>query len=220
MSFAITSLLSIFYIEELYNATGNISTKQRGFMVTRQTSENFLLANTTIFARNVCKSIEDMTGKGYLIKNGSLKEESFTYAHGMTVFINYYGPIQGDYLFSMDRMTAAKLAGIWHEGVAEPELREKAETCNGMLTEVLNASVGQSICQLEKQFNDLNYVGANVVYGEIFFPRSMASSVAIEGDAGDILCVFSINLATLKIAKTLETTLKTIRQLTQSEEKK
>jgi CheY-specific phosphatase CheX len=186
-------------------------------MVKTHIPDNFLLANTTIFAQNVCKSIEEMAGKGYLIQKGSTREESFTYSHGMTIFINYYGSIQGDYLLSMDLQTAAKLAGLWREGFKDADLREKAETCNGFLTEMLNTAVGSSIIQLEKQFNDLTYVGANVVYGEIFFPRSQSGGITIEGQAGKILCVFAINLATLEIGRKLEESLKTIQKLTKED---
>jgi CheY-specific phosphatase CheX len=187
-------------------------------MVKSQVPDNFLLANTTIFAQNVCQSIEEMAGMGYLIKKGSTREESFTYSRGMTVFINYYGSIQGDYLLSMDLQTAAKLTGVWREGFQDAHLRDSAETCNGILMEMLNAAVGRSIVQLEKQYHDLNYVAANVVHGEIFFPRSMSGGIAIEGRAGTIMCVFAINLVTLKIARKLEESLKTIQKLTKEEQ--
>jgi CheY-specific phosphatase CheX len=159
-----------------------------------------------------------MTSQGYLLKKETLREESFTYSKGLTVFINYYGPIQGDYLLSMEEATAARIAGVYREGMGPRELSELHEQCNGLFMEVLNVSVGRSIEQLEKQFSDLTYVAACAAYGEIYFPRSLACSMTIEGAAGKIITVFAINLTTLKIAKKLEETLKLIKQLTKGNE--
>ncbi|MDM8524619.1 hypothetical protein QUF80_14720 [Desulfococcaceae bacterium HSG8] len=160
--------------------------------------------NTIIFAQSVIQSLEDMIGIPFELNKASFKEVPFSSQFNMIACIHFSGVIQGDYILALDEIMAAKLADIYEEGMSDNELREMRDEYSGMIKELLNIAVGQSITELEQSFGDLTYTPCTMIYGEIEFPDFLSGNMIIEGDTGKIQCGFSLNLARLKIGQRLE----------------
>jgi signal transduction histidine kinase len=98
--------------------------------------------------------------------------------------------------------------------MTQEAIRAQRETYGGFIKELLNLSVGLSIVEIEKKFGDLTFAPATVVYGEMETAAIPAGSIQIEGAAGPIQCVFSINMANIKIGQRLEDALSDLEKKT------
>jgi serine phosphatase RsbU (regulator of sigma subunit) len=161
-------------------------------------------AHTFVFAKNVIQTIKDMTGVSFVLNEDSFQETSFSSSFNMIVHIHFVGTIEGDYLLSLNEVLAAKLIDAYENGMSNDELHKMREDYGDFLKEVLNTAVGWSITKLEQTFGNLTYTYCILVYGEIEFPEVASGGVKIEGENGEILCGFSLNLVKLKIGRKLE----------------
>nr|MEC4580655.1 PP2C family protein-serine/threonine phosphatase [Candidatus Parabeggiatoa sp.] len=160
--------------------------------------------HTFVFAKNVIQTIKDMTSVSFLLNDDSFQERSFSSSFHMIAHIHFVGTIEGDYLLSLNEVLAAKLIDAYEDGMSDDNLREIREDYGDFIKEVLNTAVGRSITKLEQTFGNLTYTYCVLVYGEIEFPEVSSGGVKIEGENGEILCGFSLNLVKLKIGRRLE----------------
>ncbi len=109
------------------------------------------------FAQTVICSLEDMVGISFGLNKSSFKKIPFSSPFNMTAYIHFAGTIQGDYILSLDEITAAKLAGVYEEGMSDNDLRKMREDYGGFIKELLNLAVGQAILELEQSFGCLTY---------------------------------------------------------------
>ncbi|MDM8516243.1 hypothetical protein QUF76_08605 [Desulfobacterales bacterium HSG16] len=56
----------------------------------------YISTNTVLFAQNIIRSIEDMTGLSSVLNKASFKEKPFSTSFDMIVYIYFAGVIQGD----------------------------------------------------------------------------------------------------------------------------
>ncbi|MEN9353420.1 MAG: hypothetical protein RL318_745 [Fibrobacterota bacterium] len=170
-----------------------------------------LRQNAETFAATVCQSFADMVGVSYAAGADSYREENFKPAHPMTAMIHFTGPIQGEYAVSMTEETAATVIGCWDESQGPEALKEMRSDYSGFLKEALNAAVGMAIEELGKDFSDLTFLPAVVIYGELEYPTVPAGSVTLEGDAGEIGCYFVLNMMGLELGDRLQETLQKLQ---------
>jgi diguanylate cyclase (GGDEF)-like protein len=168
--------------------------------------QEYIYDHTMLFASHVCQTLADMTGVKYLIDEATYRDEPFSYAEGMIVYIHFGGTIQGDYILALQEKVALKLIGAYFENMPKHQLQQRRDDSSDVLNEILNIAVGQSIVELEKQYGVLSYNSAIVVFGDIVFPKVICNSFGIAGDAGEIVCAFALNMVDLKIAKKLKKT--------------
>ncbi len=172
----------------------------------------YISTNTVIFAHSVIQSLEDMVGISCMINKASFRETPFSSPFKMIAYIPFAGAIQGDYIISMDETTAAKLSGVYKQGMPVNEIQKMREDYGGFIKELLNLAAARSILDLEQSFGNLTYTPATLVYGEIEFPNVMSGNIRIESNECEIKCGFSLNLARLKIGRKLEETLKDLEK--------
>ncbi|MCP4348215.1 MAG: response regulator [Desulfobacterales bacterium] len=172
----------------------------------------YISTNTVIFARSVIQSLKDMVGISFMINKASFREAPFSPPFKMIAYIPFTGTIQGDYIISMDEIAAAKLSGVYKEGMSGNEILKMREDYGGFIKELLNLAAARSILGLEQSFGNLTYTPATLVYGEIEFPNVMSGNIRIESNKCKIQCGFSLNLAKLKIGRKLEETLKDLEK--------
>jgi len=170
-----------------------------------------LRQNAETFAATVCQSFADMVGVSYVVGEDSYREENFKPSHPMTAMIHFTGPIQGEYAVSMREETAAMIIGCWDPSQDPEALREMRQDYSGFLKEALNAAVGMAIEELGKDFSDLTFLPAVVIYGELEYPTVPAGSVSLQGDAGDIGCYFVLNMMGLELGDRLQETLQKLQ---------
>lgn len=179
-----------------------------------KSQNGYISTNAVTFAQSVIGSLEDMVGDTFVLNKSSFKEIPFSSPFNMTAYIHFSGTIQGDYIFSLDEITAAKLIDVYESGMPEDDLREMREDYGGFVKELLNLAVGQSILELEQSFGYLTYTPGTVIYGEVEFPDVTSGTIMIENEKGGILCGFSLNLAQVKIGRKLEETLQELEKKT------
>jgi signal transduction histidine kinase/CheY-specific phosphatase CheX len=177
-------------------------------------SDRYLMTNTMLFAERMCQSISDMVGVTFNVKVESFAEQLVTSDFKMIAVISFSGTIQGNYLCALDEITALKLIGAYAEGMDSDSIKEMRADFSGFIKEMLNLSVGQSIVELEKNFGDMTFNPATVIYGELEFPDIRSGSVMIESEIGSVLCGFSLNLVNLKIGQKLEEALNDLEKRT------
>lgn len=177
-------------------------------------SDRYLMTNTMLFAEKMCQSISDMVGVAFTVKTESFAEQLFTSDFKMIAVISFSGTIQGNYLCALDEITALKLIGAYTEGMNSDSIKEIRADFSGFIKEMLNLSVGQSIVELEKNFGDMTFNPATVIYGELEFPDIRSGSIMIESSIGSVLCGFSLNLVNLKIGQKLEEALNDLEKRT------
>ncbi|MDM8558685.1 hypothetical protein [Candidatus Parabeggiatoa sp. HSG14] len=174
----------------------------------------YIDTSTLSFARSVIYTLEDMLGIPFELKKTSFRESAFSSPFNMIAYIHFTGVVQGDYLLGLDEVLAAKLIEVYEEGMSQNDLREMREDYGGFIKELLNIAVGLSIPELEQSFGDLTHASGILIYGEIDLPNVKSGNVLIESEMGKILCGFSLNLAQIKIGRTLEKILRELEQIT------
>lgn len=179
-----------------------------------ETQHAYIDTNTLIFAKSVIYALEDMLGIPFVLDKTSFRETTFSSPFDMVAYIHFTGAIQGDYLLGLDEVLAAKLIDVYEEGMSKNELREMREDYGGFVNELLNIAVGLSIPELEQSFGDLSYTAGILIYGKMDLPDIRSGSVLIESEQGKILCGFSLNLAQVKIGRTLEKILRELERIT------
>ena len=178
------------------------------------TQEAYIDTNTLIFAKSVIYALEDMLGIPFVLDKTSFRETAFSSPFDMIAYIHFTGAVQGDYLLGLDEVLAAKLIEVYEEGMSKKDLLKNREDYGGFIKELLNIAVGLSIPELEQSFGDLTHASGIVIYGEMDLPDVKSGSVLIESERGKMLCGFSLNLAQVKIGRTLEKILRELEQIT------
>jgi CheY-specific phosphatase CheX len=178
------------------------------------TDNAYIDTNTLIFAKSVIYALEDMLGIPFVLNKTSFRETVFSSPFDMVAYIHFTGAIQGDYLLGLDEVLAAKLIEVYEEGMSKNNLKKMREDYGGFIKELLNIAVGLSIPELEHNFGDLTHASGIVIYGELDLPDVTSGNVLIESDLGKILCGFSLNLAQVKIGRTLEKILRALEKIT------
>mgnify|MGYP003574347821 CR=1 FL=1 len=174
----------------------------------------YIDTNTLIFAKSIIYALEDMLGISFVLNKTSFRKTTFSSPFDMVACIHFTGTVQGEYLLGLDEVLAAKLIEVYEEGMSKNDLCEMREDHGGFVKELLNIAVGLSIPELEQSFGDLTHASGILIYGEIDLPDVKSGSVLIESEQGKILCGFSLNLAQVKIGRTLEKTLQQLEQIT------
>ncbi len=165
---------------------------------------NLLKVNTEFFAQETCHAIESMTAVPYAINSGSFERKFVSHVKGMLVSIHFSGRIQGDFFLSMDETVTASLFGIDLSGMSKEEVGKTRESYSLHIMELLNASTGKTIFELNNYFSPIEILLPNAMVGETFLPEVDAGSMTINGICGEIKCVLSINRATLGIGKKIK----------------
>jgi CheY-specific phosphatase CheX len=179
-----------------------------------ETQDTYIDTNTLIFAKSVIYTLQDMIGIPFVLNKTSFREATFSSPFDMIAYIHFTGAVQGDYLLGLDEVLAAKLIEVYEEGMSKHDLREMREDYGGFLKELLNIAVGLSIPELEQRFGDLTHASGILIYGEMDLPDVKSGNVLIESKIGQILCGFSLNLAQVKIGRTLEKILRELERIT------
>ncbi len=174
----------------------------------------FISTNTLIFSQSVIRSLEDMIGTPFALDKTSFREAAFSSPFNMIAYIHFAGAIQGEYILSLDEITAAILIEAYEVGMSDDDLREIRSDYADFIKELLNLAVGQSISELEQSFGYLTYAPCTVVYGEIEFPDIMSGNVRIKSDTREILCGFALDFAKVKTGRKLEETLQELEKKT------
>jgi len=183
-------------------------------MNTDNTQDAYIDTNTLIFAKSLIYALEDMLGIPFVLDKSSFRETFFSSPFDMIAYIHFTGAVQGDYLLGLDEVLAAKLIEVYEEGMSKNDLREMREDYGGFIKELLNIAVGLSIPELEQSFGDLTHASGILIYGEMDLPEVKSGRVLIESEMGKILCGFSLNLAQVKIGRTLEKILRELEKIT------
>jgi CheY-specific phosphatase CheX len=179
-----------------------------------ETQNAYIDTNTLIFATSVIHTLEDMLGINFILNKTSFRERVFSSPFDMTAYSHFTGAIQGDYLLGLDEVLAAQLIEVYEEGMSKSELKKMREEFGGFVKELLNIAVGLSIPELEQNFGELTHTSGVLIYGEMDLPAVKSGTVLIESDLGKILCGFSLNLAQIKIGRTLERILRELERIT------
>lgn len=183
-------------------------------MNSNDTQEAYIDTNTLVFAKSVIYALEDMLGVNFVLNKTSFREAAFSSPFDMTAYSHFTGAVQGDYLLGLDEVLAAKLIEAYEEGMSKSDLKEMREDSGGFIKELLNIAVGLSIPELEQSFGDLTHAAGVLIYGEMDLPPVKSGTVLIENELGTILCGFSLNLAQVKIGRTLEKILRELERIT------
>ena len=170
----------------------------------KELKNSHVSTHTLVFAKNVIQTIKDMTGIFFVLNEDSFQESLFSPSFHMIAHIHFVGTIEGDYLLSLNEVLAAKLIDAYEDGMSNEDIREMRQDYGDFIKEVLNTAVGWSITTLEQTFGNLSYTYCVLIYGEIEFPEVSSGGVKIEGENGQILCGFSLNLVKLKIGRKFE----------------
>ncbi len=162
---------------------------------------DYLHAWTTFFAQKLCDTVCDMTGILLTVNSDTYKEKSFTFDQGMTVYISFYGQVQGGFIIGVQESEALRIIGIEDDS---GEYKKYREDISGFFNEVMNIAVAQTLPELECAFENLTQFPAIVAFGDIIFPDVRSGLVNIAGDSTRIQCGFSLNLVSAKIVRKLE----------------
>jgi diguanylate cyclase (GGDEF)-like protein len=152
-----------------------------------------------------------MTSVSFQVDDNSYKEKTFRFNNGMTVYINFYGKVQGGFIIGIEESAALKLMGIENPS---QELLNYREDLSGFFNEVMNIAVAQTLPELENEFENLTYFPAIVVFGDIIFPEVRSSVVDIQGLSSTIKCGFALNMVRAKITRKLEIIEKSLESTT------
>jgi diguanylate cyclase (GGDEF)-like protein len=157
---------------------------------------------TLHFTQNVCTTIFDMTGIRLTPDSGSYCEESFAFNHGMIVYLNFYGKVQGEFIIGISMKDAL---AVMSRGECEDENSNSVrEEVSGFFKEVINIASAQTLVEVEKKYANLTYFPPVVVFGDIFFPEVRSASVMSTLDDVVMKSGFSLNLVRPKIVEKLE----------------
>jgi diguanylate cyclase (GGDEF)-like protein len=172
---------------------------------------DYLQSWTLFFAHKLCETIGDMTYVQFIVNNESYKEQTFRFNNGMTVYIHFYGKVQGGFIVGIDERAALKLTGV--ENPTE-ELLHYRDDISGFFNEVMNIAAAQTLPELELQFENLTYFPAIVAFGDTIFPDVRSSLVDIQCDSLTVRCGFALNMVSAKIVRTLEKIEKSLENTT------
>ncbi len=156
------------------------------------------------FAEDVCANLRDMVGCELHPDEDSICQAKFNPDRGMVVMIHFTGAIQGEYAVSMSEEVAARMLGIWAEGMDSDAIKSMRGDFGGFIKEALNTSVGQTISVLERDFDALTFLPPVVVYGEIDYPDVPSGKMTLKGDFGEVDCFFVLNMMGLELGERLQ----------------
>lgn len=172
---------------------------------------DYLQSWTLFFAQKLCETIGDMTSVQFNVNNDSYKEQTFRFNNGMTVYIHFYGKVQGGFIVGIDERAALKLTGV--ENPTE-ELLHYREDLSGFFNEVMNIAAAQTLPELEHEFENLTYFPAIVAFGDTIFPEVRSSLVDIQCDSLTVRCGVALNMVSAKIVRKLEKVEKSLENTT------
>jgi len=156
---------------------------------------------TVFFAHKLSDTIFDMTGIRLTVFGETYKEESFRFSQGMTVYMSFYGQVQGGFICGISEPDALRLIGIDDQSGDYTQYREEIA---GFFNEIMNVAVAQTLPELDMEYENLTHFPAIVSFGETIFPDVRTASVNITCENAAIKCGFSLNLASAKIVRKLE----------------
>ncbi|NLE01752.1 MAG: GGDEF domain-containing protein [Fibrobacter sp.] len=174
-----------------------------------------LKSSTASFTKHMSDTIHDITGVMFEMIDSSYEEKSFKFIAGMTVFISFYGKVQGEFIVGVNERNGLKIIGLENaDEISDNEIPKFREDLSGFFKEVINVAAAQTIDELEKIYENLTYFPAIVTFGDIIFPDVKSSTMAIQAGDTRILCGFSLNMVKGKIARKLETIEKSLEKTT------
>ena len=100
-----------------------------------------IVTNTAMFARSMILSLSDMIGMDFEINRMSFMESSYRTRFATTAMIHYIGSIHGDYILSLDDITALRLIGEYDDGMTDMDFRGLRDETGGFVKELLNTAV-------------------------------------------------------------------------------
>jgi CheY-specific phosphatase CheX len=171
--------------------------------VNRQEQDIILRNNTVLFVRNVQRVLKDMANVEFGVSAKTPLIGLPAVENGMTVITHFSGMIQGDFMFTTDEITAAKIAGVYMHGASRTALTAQRETYAGLMCEVMNVCSHQSIVDLEDMFGVLTLLPPAWVYGEYHMADYISGVGFVSGGCGDIVCSLCLNLVSLQIVDNL-----------------
>ena len=160
---------------------------------------------TVEFSEMVCATLNEMINLNYAKNESSFSNVPFHKAQGTIAFIHFGGTIQGDCFLLFSKQTTKELVSCLRQIGMYPEDETEKVIIKELVSEVLNTSVGRLLPQLEDEIESVSYMPPIIVSGEITFPRVASNSIVISGRAGNVTCVFALNMVNLKITQTLKT---------------
>jgi CheY-specific phosphatase CheX len=151
--------------------------------------DNYLIENVKIFGDMFIDSLQNMLGVIFEISEEPKIQKTFEHNPGIVISISIIGTIQGEYIISLDEITAAHLCHyeILNDSPEENKIRRKKELSD-ICKELLNITVGRVIQNLEKEFNGITYQPAVAIFGEVEYPEIPVGSIELKGVAGTIQC--------------------------------
>lgn len=152
----------------------------------------------------VCTTLNEMVDLNYVKVDSSFSNDPFNKAHGIIVVIHFGGTIQGDCFLILPHDTNSALIHCLKDQGACSENDSEQQVIEDLLSEVVNTSVGRLLPQLEREIESVSYMPPIIISGEITFPRVASNSIHINGSAGEMTCVFALNMVNLKITQTLK----------------
>lgn len=161
----------------------------------------YILTNAVLFAQNVCRSIQDMTGINFNPAMDSLAFSSNENIKGLTVYSPFLGKISGQFAVTLNEKTSSALSNTLDN---EPNAELHFKISGDFLKEMLNVAVGHSIVELESKFGALSHIPPTLVIGLVEFPQVHTGTINLVSDVGTVSCSLSLNLVDLRIGRKLE----------------
>jgi diguanylate cyclase (GGDEF)-like protein len=159
---------------------------------------------TRQFAQTVCATLKDMIEIDFSVQAPTFSNEPFSGASGTIAFIPFGGTIQGNCILAFSSNVAKRMIEIYQKRSGNGESGDWRIQFEDLISEVLNVSVGRLMPFLEREIEAVSYMPPILISGHATFPKVASNRVAINGEPGDILCVLSLNMVSLKIAQTLK----------------
>ncbi len=159
-------------------------------------SEIMLRAHTALFAQKVSRVFEDLTGFRFEVEAKSLSKGHYQSSGTFTVFMHFWGRIQGSFFLTSVPETAEAIVKQ-----SSPTLWDKngKSGVSEYFGEMLNVASGQTVPELEKKYGPLTLTPPYSVIGELCTPEVLSGIVDIIGKPGKIQCTVSVNLASMQI---------------------
>ncbi len=167
--------------------------------------DNEKISRLTIqFARSVCTTLKDMMGLGYSILENTLHNEPFSSAKGIIAFVYFSGAIQGNCILNIPSDVYRRLTIIFQDKAGLQKVDGETHGMEDVIGEMLNISVGLLMPSLEKEIEAVTCMSPVIISGKTIFPKIASNSIKIDGDAGPLTCVVSLNMIRQKITQTLQ----------------
>jgi CheY-specific phosphatase CheX len=147
-------------------------------------------------------SLVAMTGARCAIQADSLTKGTYTSTGTAVAIMHFAGAVQGDFIITTQEEIVASLLKTTTLGGGEGAIPRSSLA--DFFSEIINASAGQALPELQKRYGALTLIPPSVVFGELYMPRVLSCSVVISGAEATLTCTVCINMASLAALSTKE----------------